>query len=538
MRTFTLNAVALATLALVGAAHGQTTELNQVTVTGAGDKLGTGLLMEEDAPKARSSVTKAQLEKTRSSGNPFQALSLLPGINSSSFDATGLFGGNLRVRGFNSDQMGFTINGAPVNDSGSFSVFPQEYVDSENLCSLYVTQGAPDTDAPHIGASGGNVGIQSCAPEDKQRVRIAMSGGQLGYFRGYARVDTGKIGDFKGFVSISDSRVDKWKGPGRADRKHLDAGAEYDLGSTNKLSANLLYNRAVTNNFLGFNQAGWASNGYYADFTATIPQHQTPVAGTKQTDTNPSPAYYGYSLNPFENYLVSAKGSFALNDALHLEVLPYFWYGYGTGGTQQTTLSEIGSGSVVHGGIADINGDGDRLDTAVLVYRGSLTQTYRPGLTTTMTYVVGDHKISGGVWFERARHRVPVFFYVRSISVTIFEIEPEIFHRFATKFFNDAIVNDFCESFVAGPSDCASQARRVGRVFFQRAERDRAQLLRGISFEKMRAAVNRVDRLPPIRFAGVPAHERLVRFAELRDNAGGLVWIKAAARTHFGCRVE
>jgi len=80
MRTFTLNAVALAMLALVGAAHAQsTTELNKVTVTGEGDKLGTGLLIDEDAPKARSSVTKAQLEKSRSSSNPYQALSLLPG---------------------------------------------------------------------------------------------------------------------------------------------------------------------------------------------------------------------------------------------------------------------------------------------------------------------------------------------------------------------------------------------------------------------------------------------------------------------------
>jgi iron complex outermembrane receptor protein len=404
MRTFTLNAVALALLAMIGAAHAQTTELNKVTVTGEGDKLGTGLLMDEDAPKARSSVTKAQLEKTRSSGNPFQALSLLPGVNSSSFDATGMFGGNLRVRGFNSDQMGFTINGAPVNDSGSFSVFPQEYVDSENLCSLYITQGAPDTDAPHVGASGGNVGIQSCAPEDVQRTRVALSGGQLGYYRGFVRVDTGKIGAFKGFVSVSDSKVDKWKGPGRAARKHLDAGAEYDLGGSDKLSASLLYNRAVTNNFQSFNQAGWAANGYNADFTATVPQHLTPVAGTRQAETSPSLAYYGYSLNPFENYLLSGKGSFSLTDRLRLDVQPYFWYGYGTGGVQQTTLTESTSGSSVHGGIADINGDGDTMDT-VLVYRGSLTQTYRPGVNASLTYVVGDHKINGGVWFERARHR-------------------------------------------------------------------------------------------------------------------------------------
>lgn len=406
MRIFTLNAVALAMLAMLGAAQAQSTstELNKVTVTGEGDKLGTGLLMDEDAPKARSSVTKAQLEKIRSTSNPFQALSLLPGVNSSSFDATGMFGGNLRVRGFNSDQMGFTINGAPVNDSGDFRVYPQEYVDVENLCSLYVTQGAPDTDAPHVGATGGNVGLQSCGPENEQRVRIALSGGQLGFFRGFARVDTGKVGAFKGFLSISDARVDKWKGGGRADRKHLDAGAEYDLGSGNKLSASLLYNRAITNNFQSFNQAGWATNGYYGDYSSVVPQHKTPVKGTKQSDVSPNPPYYGYSLNPFENYLISGKASFGLTDRLRLDVSPYLWYGYGTGGVQQSLLQEATSGTAVHGGIADINGDGDTLDS-VLVYRSTLSKTFRPGVTASLTYVLDNQKINGGVWFERARFR-------------------------------------------------------------------------------------------------------------------------------------
>jgi len=418
MRTFTLNAMALAMLALLGTAHAQsTTELDKVTVTGAGDKLGAGLLMDEDAPKARSSVTKAQLEKTRSSGNPFQALSLLPGVNSSSHDATGLFGGNLRVRGFNSDQMGFTVNGAPVNDSGNFAVFPQEYIDQENLCSLYVTQGAPDTDAPHVGASGGNVGIWSCAPENEQRTRIALSGGQLGYYRGFARVDTGKIGDFKAFVSISKSEADKWKGPGRAKRDHLDAAADYDLGGGSRISTSLLYNRAVNNNFRSLAYASsnattpTLSNGrlnYNDDFTATIPQHLTPASGTQNetsiaTPTPPAAAYYGYSLNPFENGLLTAKGTFALTDRLRLDVQPYFWYGYGTGGTQQTQVAESGS-TALHGGISDINGDGDTSDT-VMVYRGSVTKTMRPGISTIFTYALDNQKINAGAWFERARHR-------------------------------------------------------------------------------------------------------------------------------------
>ena len=399
-------------LAMMASAHAQqTSDVGKVTVTGEGDKLGTGLIIDEDTAKAKSTVTKAELDKIRGSSNPYQALQYLPGVNATSFDATGLFGGNLRVRGFNSDQMGFTINGAPVNDSGSFSIFPQEYTDNENLCELFVTQGATDTDAPHVGASGGNIGLVSCGPEDKQRFRVSLAGGQLGYFRTFARVDTGKIGNFKAFISYSKAEVDKWKGNGKADRDHVDAGVFYDLGKGSSLSADLLYNHAVTNNFRSLTLGELASQGYYADFATKIPQHVTPVNGTKQTDPSvpfpagASPAYYGYSLNPFRNYLITGKANLQLTEKLRLDVEPYFWYGYGTGGTQQTTLNESTSVTgPLKGGIPDINKDGDSLDT-VMVYRGSVTDTHRPGITTKLSYDLEDQKILGGFWFERARHR-------------------------------------------------------------------------------------------------------------------------------------
>jgi len=405
MRTFKLNTLALAMFTMLGAAHAQqTSEVGKITVTGEGDKLGTGLIIDEDTPKAKSTVTKAQLEKTRSSSNPFQALALLPGVNSTSQDATGLFGGSLRVRGFNSDQMGFTLDGAPVNDSGSFSVFPQEYSDQENLCEIFVTQGATDTEAPHVGASGGNVGLVTCDPLDTSRVRLAVSGGQLDFFRGFVRVDTGKIGDFKGFISFSKSDVDKFRGSGGAKRDHVDAKAEYDLKGGSKLSAGLLYNRSLTNNFRSLTLAQVNSEGYFADFATTAPQHVTPVNGTAQVDTNPSNAYYGYALNPFENYLLTGKANLQLTERMRLDIEPYFWYGYGTGGVQQTTLKETPNvGTSLHNGIGDINGDGDTMDT-VLVYRGSLTETYRPGVTVKLSYTLDSNKILGGFWYERARH--------------------------------------------------------------------------------------------------------------------------------------
>jgi iron complex outermembrane receptor protein len=108
-------------------------------------------------------------------------LNLEPGVNAYSYDSTGIFGGNMRVRGFNSDEMGYTINGAPVNDSGNFAIYPQEYADVENLCEISITQGSVDTESPHVGASGGNVGMVSCSPKDKFGGKISESLGDLSF---------------------------------------------------------------------------------------------------------------------------------------------------------------------------------------------------------------------------------------------------------------------------------------------------------------------------------------------------------------------
>ena len=84
MRTHKLHPVTLAMIAMLSTTYvyaEETTDLGKITVTGEGDKLGTGLMIDEDTPKAKSTVTKAQLDKTRSSANAFQDLNLLPGVN-------------------------------------------------------------------------------------------------------------------------------------------------------------------------------------------------------------------------------------------------------------------------------------------------------------------------------------------------------------------------------------------------------------------------------------------------------------------------
>ncbi len=416
------HAVMLALLAIgwvPGAVLAQTsTNVGTVSVTGEGDKLGNGLMIEEDSSKSKSTVTRSAMEKVAPTNNPFQLLQLAPGVSTYNVDGTGLFGGQLKVRGLNSDQLGFTINGAPVNDSGNFAVYPQEYTDTENLCEVFVTQGSADTESPHVGASGGNVGMVTCEPADARRGRVSQTLGMNNLSRTFVRIDTGKLGDFKAFVSASKTTADKWKGQGGADRDHVDAGWAWNLTRDTSFSGSVLYNKALNNNFLSMTKAEYAAYGPKFDYSGTVPQHLPAVFGIAQNEattanfsTSSSGAtpravlpYYGYALNPFENYLLTTRLATKVNDELTLSAEPYYWGGYGTGGVQQTTLKEGAAGSNLGGGIKDINKDGDVLDT-VGVYRGSVTKTSRPGITLKANWNFDNQRILAGYWMERAVHR-------------------------------------------------------------------------------------------------------------------------------------
>ena len=408
-------------LFLAVGAHGQsTTDVGTINVQGTG--ADTGLITPEDTPKARSEVTKEFIDK-QGAVNPYQLINLLPGVNAYGQDATGLFGGNVRIRGFNSDQIGLTINGAPVNDSGNFALFPQEYTDIENTCSIFVTQGSTDTDAPHVGASGGNIGIQSCAPKDQLGGLFTSTAGSDSFRRNFLRVDSGKIfyDIAKFYISDSHAEADKFRGQGGAKRDHTDFGLRLDLGKGSFLDANYLYNRAVNNNYRAVSKSDINLQGYYTDFQTIAPVHQPAVRGTAQNDATYAPnvanyifntqpgggtanGYYGYQLNPFRNYIASANAHWQIAPTLNVEVRPYMWYGYGTGGNELQTATESNAGNRLHGGVRDANGDGDTLDT-VAFYNGSVTKTYRPGVTSAINWDIFHNHIQLGYWYEKARHQ-------------------------------------------------------------------------------------------------------------------------------------
>jgi len=356
---------------------------------------GGGNIIEEDTPKARSTVTRDAIDRQSPTSNPFQLIQLAPGANVSSTDAFGLNGGNITVRGFNSDQIGVTIEGAPVNDSGNYAVYPQEYVDAPNLGQVSLAQGAPDLDSPHIGATGGVLNIYMRDPAKTFGGYASQAIGTHGGTQSFGRIDTGKIGGFRGYMSYSHYERNHWTGPGSDNRDHVDFKGVYEFDAQNKVSFSAIYNSAVNNFYVQPTLAQFASHYTYL---SALPA--TAITGPDQT-ANSAANFYGYKINPFKNLILSAPSSFTPANNLTYDVIPYFWYGYGSGGG----VSGLKNGSVFYGNtkLTDTF-NANPLITNTLFYNPSITETYRPGIINKLTYQFGDHKLIAGYWFEYANH--------------------------------------------------------------------------------------------------------------------------------------
>ncbi|MDE1145612.1 MAG: TonB-dependent receptor [Azospirillaceae bacterium] len=387
-------------------------DVETIIVSGSRPVNGNGMITLQEAPKSASTVTQKFIQDQPAAANPFQLINLAPGVNSNGRDATGTGRGAISVRGFQSNQIGLILDGVPVNDSGTFNVYPQEYIDAENLAQVYIMQGAGDADTPNVGETGGNIGMVLQRPSDDFHVMVQQALGDNDLRREFIRVDTGDLGDrTKAFISYSNASVDVWRGEGDTKRQHVDASVAHDIGDSSRIALSAFYNTAETYSYQALTKAQIAQYGYNFNFATAFAPTDPAVNGTAQNDNNSTNLngltllqrsnYYKLASNPFENLVVSVKGNFALTDDIRLDVQPYLWYGFGAGGTagyfSETSVAQLG-------GARDLNGDGDTKDTK-LFYNPFAQQQMRPGFVTRGKWTYGNNELVMGFQYEIGKLR-------------------------------------------------------------------------------------------------------------------------------------
>lgn len=366
--------------------------LEKVTVNGR-QEIGGGRMSVQVAPKAVSTITRAAIEEGAPGATYAQLIDTIPGVVAITDDPSGLFDGNYQIRGFTNDQIGVTVNGAPVNDSGNYRVYPTEYGDTENMNDITVLHGYPDVDQAVAGAAGGSIAWSTIDPSHKFSFDSTLSGGSNRYRRAFVRVQTGDIGPVRSWLSYSHNSTDIWRGKGNAEVWKVDGKSVWTINGGNSISASLQYNHLIRTGGYQFETQDTASTNYYANYDTTY--------------TGGNTNYYKLHTNPFKDYMLSLDGEFTLSPNLHLTVIPYFQYGSGGSGSGYTMTENTTAGNVGRFGYVNYDLDGDGVVTnakKVMTYTYSGSQTWRPGVLAKLIQDFGDKDtLTYGVWFERPR---------------------------------------------------------------------------------------------------------------------------------------
>ena len=359
---------------------------------------GGGYMVQEESIKGRSTVTKEALDKQTATGNAVDKLKYTPGLNISSEDATGLSGFRFTMRGLNSDQVGMSVDGMPINDSGNYALYSNLLGDPENIEQIFVTQGSAEADGPHIGSSGGNIGIVTIRPTKETGAFVKQIIGSNATRKTFARLNTGEVNGLSNWLSASHTEGDMWRGSGAVRADKVEWNSFFDAGEGNTANLILKYHEQDNNSYSQLTKSQFQQNGRKFD-----PYPATPAVGSNGKVNS----YYALAQNPFQTFTGVLNTQFKLADNLALSVIPYYYWGNGSGvGSSSYALNR---GSNV-GGVFDLSNlptaaqyNADGSSTTGVYYRPSRTQTWRPGITTKLNWDLEEHSLQFGYWYERAR---------------------------------------------------------------------------------------------------------------------------------------
>lgn len=300
-------------------------------------------------------LSTQELTILASGTSPLKAIEKLPSVNFQSADAFGNYEWSTRVtiRGFNQNQLGFTLDGIPLGDmsyGNSNGLHISRAITPENIGITRVSQGSGSITTQSTNNLGGTLEFFSIDPKDVLGADLSGSYGSEETYRGFVRLAFGSADGFRALGSIQYQNGNKWKGDGRQRTLMLNTKAVWPLGGAT-LDGYLSYSDRAEQDYqdlsleqlnrLGYDWDNFGPSGYAAAIkvadiganrgdTGTTPLN--PAAGT----TYPAPittaddAYYDAS--GLRKDTLAALGLTApLGDALTFKVKGYYHENDGQG---------------------------------------------------------------------------------------------------------------------------------------------------------------------------------------------------------------
>ena len=335
------------------------------------------------------SVSAQQIDHLPPGTSPLKAIENLPGVNFQAADPYGAYEWSTRivVRGFNQNQLGFTLDGVPLGDmtyGNHNGLHISRAVPSENVARVELSQGAGSLDIASTSNLGGAVEFFSDAPQEAFGARFEQMFGDDSARRTYVRVDSGELGTgTRAYLSALDASTEKWKGGGDQQQRMANLKIVQPIGGATLTGYYNYSDRAeIDYQDLSYDiieRRGWDWDNWYPDWDAAVTAADACNAAGQSDAIVCDDAYWNAS-GLREDDLGYLKLDLPIGENFQWSITAYGHQNEGQGlwGTPYVPTP---------GG-------------APLSIRTTEYEIERFGGLTGITWSLGRHEIGAGAWYE------------------------------------------------------------------------------------------------------------------------------------------
>lgn len=350
---------------------------------------GAGLIRRQSADKSISTVSQAFIATQAPIQNAYQYVALTPGALTQMSDPFGLSQQlGLNIHGLSQDEIGYTLEGMPLNDIGYYDGYPSQFIDSENIDEISLAQGTADLDSPVISEAGGLMKITMLDPSLHPGGSVDASYGSFRTGRAFIRLDTGLIGHsgIRAFLSYSNTGSDQWRGPGRVKRQHIDFKVVREWGEGNRIAWSGEWHDAITPTYDRPTLASYQQYGAYA-----------PANNYAGRFTPGGYDYWKDYDETFRVFYTAIPTQLTLTHRLVLNLTPYFQYGDGN-----DPYEDVLDDAAVYQGSAGpyTTSIPNAAATGGSVMANAIDRQYRAGVVAKLTWTAGHNSVVVGDWYD------------------------------------------------------------------------------------------------------------------------------------------
>ena len=197
----------------------QHADLEEITITSTRIN-NTGTL-------AKQEIKSEALQLTNTGVNLPFLLQMTPSLVATSDDGLGIGYTYFRIRGTDHTRINTTVNGVPLNDSESQTVFWVNMTDIASSTNSVEVQRGVGTSTNGAAAFGASVNMQTSKATSDPYAQLSFNGGMYNTFREEAKIGTGIMPN--GFAF--DARVSKVNSDGYLERAYSDLLSYYTSGA-------------------------------------------------------------------------------------------------------------------------------------------------------------------------------------------------------------------------------------------------------------------------------------------------------------------